>query len=84
MASDGDLNVGISSEDELNAFVSEKRGQGTYLSVLGFGSGNYQDAKMETLADYGNGSYHTSIPPTRQPASTSVFWPSGRFLWPTM
>lgn len=44
MASDGDLNVGISSEDELNAFVSEKRGQGTYLSVLGFGSGNYQDA----------------------------------------
>ena len=58
MASDGDLNVGISSEDELNAFVSEKRGQGTYLSVLGFGSGNYQDAKMETLADHGNGSYH--------------------------
>ncbi len=58
MASDGDLNVGISSEEELNAFVSEKRGQGTYLSVLGFGSGNYQDAKMETLADHGNGSYH--------------------------
>lgn len=58
MVSDGDLNVGISSEDELNAFVSEKRGQGTYLSVLGFGSGNYQDAKMETLADHGNGSYH--------------------------
>lgn len=58
MASDGDLNVGISSEDKLNAFVSEKRGQGTYLSVLGFGSGNYQDAKMETLADHGNGSYH--------------------------
>lgn len=58
MASDGDLNVGISSEDELNAFVSEKRGRGTYLSVLGFGSGNYQDAKMETLADHGNGSYH--------------------------
>lgn len=58
MASDGDLNVGISSEDELNAFVSEKRGQGIYLSVLGFGSGNYQDAKMETLADHGNGSYH--------------------------
>lgn len=58
MASDGDLNVGISSEDGLNAFVSEKRGQGTYLSVLGFGSGNYQDAKMETLADHGNGSYH--------------------------
>lgn len=58
MASDGDLNVGISSEDELNVFVSEKRGQGIYLSVLGFGSGNYQDAKMETLADHGNGSCH--------------------------
>lgn len=84
MASDGDLNVGISSEDELNAFVSEKRGQGTYLSVLGFGSGNYQDAKMETLADHGNGSYHYIDSADEAAASTSVFWPSGRFLWPTM
>lgn len=58
MASDGDLNVGISSVEELHEFVSEKRGQGTYLSVLGFGTGNYQDDKMETLADRGNGSYH--------------------------
>lgn len=58
MASDGDLNVGISSVEELEAFVSEKRGEGTYLSVLGFGTGNYQDAKMEALADNGNGSYH--------------------------
>ena len=59
MASDGDLNVGMSSEDELHAFVSEKRGQGVPTSrCSGFGSGNYQDAKMETLADHGNGSYH--------------------------
>lgn len=58
MASDGDLNVGMTSEDELHAFVDERRASGVYLSVLGFGTGNYQDAKMETLADHGNGSYH--------------------------
>lgn len=58
MASDGDLNVGISSVEELYDFVEAKRGQGVYLSVLGFGTGNYQDATMEVLADHGNGSYH--------------------------
>lgn len=58
MASDGDLNVGISSETELQAFVEEKRNDGVYLSVLGFGTGNYRDAKMETLADHGNGVYY--------------------------
>ena len=58
MASDGDLNVGMTSEDELHDFVDERRGQGVYLSVLGFGTGNYQDAKMEVLADHGDGSYH--------------------------
>jgi Ca-activated chloride channel family protein len=58
MASDGDLNVGISSESELNEFVSAKRKTGVYLSVLGFGAGNYKDNKMETLADNGNGNYH--------------------------
>ena len=58
MASDGDLNVGISSLEELESFISDKRNQGIYLSVLGFGTGNYQDAKMELLADKGNGSYH--------------------------
>lgn len=58
MASDGDLNVGISSESELHAYVSEKRSTGVYLSVLGFGSGNYKDNKMETLANHGNGTYH--------------------------
>lgn len=57
MASDGDLNVGMSSESDLHDYVSEKRKTGIYLSVLGFGSGNYKDNKMETLADHGNGTY---------------------------
>ena len=58
MASDGDLNVGISSESQLKSFIEDKRDAGIYLSVLGFGSGNYRDAKMETLADNGNGVYY--------------------------
>lgn len=58
MASDGDLNVGISSTEELHRYVERKRESGVYLSVLGFGSASYQDAKMETLADHGNGVYH--------------------------
>lgn len=58
MASDGDLNVGISSVDALTAFISEKRDSGIYLSVLGFGTGNYQDEKMEALADNGDGVYY--------------------------
>ncbi len=58
MASDGDLNVGISSIEELKSFVSGKRDQGVYLSVLGFGSGNYRDSMMETIADNGNGVYY--------------------------
>jgi len=58
LASDGDLNVGISSTDELNDYVTTQRETGVYLSVLGFGTGNYKDAKMETLADNGNGAYH--------------------------
>lgn len=58
MASDGDLNVGISSVEELKSFISDKRDQGVYLSVLGFGSGNYRDSMMETIADNGNGVYY--------------------------
>ena len=58
MASDGDLNVGISSAEELKKFVEEKRDQGIYLSVLGFGTGNYKDGNMEALADNGNGVYY--------------------------
>ncbi len=58
MCSDGDLNVGITSESDLHDFVSEKKQTGVYLSVLGFGDGNYKDTKMETLADDGNGNYY--------------------------
>ncbi len=58
LASDGDLNVGMTSESDLHDFVDQQRKSGIYLSVLGFGWGNYKDTKMETLADHGNGSYH--------------------------
>ena len=58
MASDGDLNVGISSETELKAYIETKRNEGIFLSVLGFGTGNYKDAKMSALAQNGNGVYY--------------------------
>ena len=58
MCSDGDLNVGITSEEELTKLVENKRKTGIYLSVLGFGDGNYKDNKMEALADNGNGNYY--------------------------
>jgi Ca-activated chloride channel homolog len=57
LASDGDFNVGVSSEAELKNLIEEKRNSGVFLSVLGFGMGNYKDNKMETLADKGNGNY---------------------------
>ncbi len=58
MASDGDLNVGISSAEQLKSYISEKRESGVFLSVLGFGTGNYKDPNMEALADCGNGVYY--------------------------
>ena len=58
MASDGDLNVGISSTSDLKKFIASKRDAGIFLSVLGFGTGNYKDEKMEALADNGNGVYY--------------------------
>lgn len=57
LATDGDLNVGVSSESDLKELVTEKKESGVYLSVLGFGTGNIKDNKMETLADCGNGNY---------------------------
>ncbi len=57
LATDGDLNVGITSEGELEKLISEKKNSGVYLSVLGVGYGNYKDNKLETLADKGNGNY---------------------------
>ena len=57
LATDGDFNVGISSDEGLVDLIEEKREQGVFLTVLGFGTGNLQDAKMESLADKGNGHY---------------------------
>jgi len=57
LATDGDLNVGVSSEADLIDLVEEKRETGVFLSCLGFGTGNYKDDKMEALADHGNGNY---------------------------
>ena len=57
LATDGDLNVGISDEGSLARLVEDKKQGGIYLSVLGFGDGNYKDNKLEALADRGDGNY---------------------------
>lgn len=57
IATDGDLNVGLTTEEELEDLITEKKESGIFLSVLGFGTGNIKDNKMETLADKGNGNY---------------------------
>lgn len=57
LATDGDFNVGVSSQGELVRLIERKREKGVFLSVLGFGTGNYKDAKMEQLANNGNGNY---------------------------
>lgn len=57
LATDGDFNVGTTSEDALVRLIERKRQSGVYLSVLGFGMGNYKDATLEQLADKGNGNY---------------------------
>jgi Ca-activated chloride channel family protein len=55
LATDGDFNVGVSDPDGLEAYVAKQRETGTYLSVLGFGRGNLDDAVMQALAQNGNG-----------------------------
>ncbi|NND65467.1 MAG: VWA domain-containing protein, partial [Gammaproteobacteria bacterium] len=55
LATDGDFNVGITSHEELKGFIERKRDTGIYLSVLGFGQGNYNDTLMQALAQNGNG-----------------------------
>jgi Ca-activated chloride channel homolog len=57
LATDGDFNVGVTSDEELVRLIEKEREQGIFLTVLGFGTGNLQDAKMEQLADKGNGNY---------------------------
>jgi Ca-activated chloride channel family protein len=57
IATDGDFNVGASSDGDMEKLIEEKRKSGVFLTVLGFGMGNYKDSKMEILADKGNGNY---------------------------
>ncbi|QNK78042.1 von Willebrand factor type A domain-containing protein [Winogradskyella sp. PAMC22761] len=57
LATDGDFNVGASSDSDMQILIEEKRKSGVFLSVLGFGYGNYKDSKLETLADKGNGNH---------------------------
>ncbi len=57
MCTDGDFNVGVSSTDALVEMVESYQDKGIYLSIMGFGIGNFQDARMENLAAHGNGTY---------------------------
>ncbi|HBK88580.1 MAG: von Willebrand factor type A domain-containing protein [Cyclobacteriaceae bacterium] len=57
LATDGDFNVGESSNGGMERLIEAKRRDGVFLTVLGFGMGNYKDSKMEILADKGNGNY---------------------------
>lgn len=57
LATDGDFNIGASSDAEMERLIEKERESGVFLTVLGFGMGNYKDSKMEVLADKGNGNY---------------------------
>ncbi|MDH3222543.1 MAG: DUF3520 domain-containing protein, partial [Gemmatimonadota bacterium] len=57
LATDGDFNVGPSSDGEMVRLIEEERESGTFLTVLGFGTGNLKDSKMEQIADHGNGNF---------------------------
>jgi len=57
LATDGDFNVGASSDGAMQSLIEQERKSGVFLSVLGYGMSNYKDSKMETLADKGNGNY---------------------------
>ena len=57
LATDGDFNIGESGNGAMERLIEEKRKDGVFLTVLGYGMGNYKDSKMETLADKGNGNY---------------------------
>ena len=57
LCTDGDFNVGVTSQSELISLIERERASGVFLSVLGFGTGNLKDSTMEKLADKGNGNY---------------------------
>ena len=58
LCSDGDFNVGVTDDKELQSLIKQQAQSGVFLTVLGFGMGNLKDNTMETLANYGQGSYH--------------------------
>jgi Ca-activated chloride channel homolog len=57
LCTDGDFNVGASSDDEMETLIEQERKSGVFLTVLGYGMGNYKDSKMQKLADKGNGNH---------------------------
>src|ERR1700753_635273 len=57
MATDGDFNVGDSSDGDMETLITRERSSNVPITIMGFGMGNYKDSKMETLADKGNGNY---------------------------
>lgn len=57
LATDGDMNIGQTSDSQLKELIEKESETGIFLTVLGFGTGNYSDTRLETLADYGNGNY---------------------------
>lgn len=57
LATDGDFNVGVNSVDDLESLITKKRKSGVFLSILGYGMGNYKDNKMQALSDKGNGNH---------------------------
>ena len=77
LATDGDFNVGIFDPDELEGYIARKRASGIYLSVLGFGMGNYNDALMQRLAQNGNAAYIDTLSEARkvlvEEASSTLF-----------
>ncbi|MDH3347885.1 MAG: VWA domain-containing protein [Desulfobulbaceae bacterium] len=79
LATDGDFNVGITNREELKSYIERQRDSGIFLSVLGFGQGNYNDALMQTLAQNGNGNaaYIDSLSEARkvlvEEASSTLF-----------
>lgn len=58
LATDGDFNVGASSDSEMVRLIEKERDSGVFLTVLGFGTGNLKDSKMEQIANHGNGNFH--------------------------
>ena len=80
LATDGDFNVGITDQGELKGYIERERGKGVFLSVLGFGMGNYNDALMQALAQNGNGT--AAYIDTVQEARKTLVEEAGSTLFP--